>query len=152
MLRAIGDPTIVRVPICDIDVTITQLFGENPAAYARFGLAGHNGCDLAMPAGTALLSPAEATLVEAEYDATGYGHYVKLRTAAGADWLLCHMDGPTQMEIGQAVAVGDVVGVSGNSGNSTGPHCHVGYRPDAGYRGGGYGGYVEPLPYLIGRQ
>lgn len=140
----------MKTTIVADDVAITQLFGEHPAAYARFGLAGHNGVDLAMPVGTPLLSPADAVLVEAAYDATGYGWYVKLRTPAGADWLLGHMDGPTGLAVGQAVAAGDELGQSGNSGNSTGPHCHVGYRPDDAYRGGGYGGYVDPLPYLIG--
>ena len=140
----------MKMSIVDGDVSITQYFGENPAAYARFGLAGHNGVDLAMPVGTPLLAPAGAVLVEAEYDATGYGHYVKLRTDAGSDWLLAHMDAPTDLPICQAVQLGELVGMSGTSGNSTGPHCHVGFRPDANYRGGGYGGYVDPLPWLIG--
>lgn len=142
----------MQTALVDAEVTITQLFGENPAAYARFGLSGHNGVDLAVPVGTPLRALVDAMLVEAAFDAGGYGNYVKLRTASGADWLYGHLDQPTELEIGQAVSAGDVVGVSGNSGNSTGPHCHVGYRPDDAYRGGGYGGYVDPLPYLLDAQ
>ena len=50
----------MKMSIVDGDVSITQYFGENPAAYARFGLAGHNGVDLAMPVGTPLLGTAGA--------------------------------------------------------------------------------------------
>jgi murein DD-endopeptidase MepM/ murein hydrolase activator NlpD len=139
----------MELSIVDGDARITQLFGEHPADYAMFGLLGHNGVDLAVPIGTPLKAPEDASLVEAAFDAAGYGWYVKLRTAAGADWLFGHMDGPSPLEIGQAVAAGEGLGESGNSGNSTGPHVHVGYRPDDAYRGGGYAGYVDPLPYLI---
>ena len=141
----------MELSIVQGEVSITQLFGENAAAYARFGLLGHNGVDVAMPVGTPLLAPADGIVVETALDAAGYGWYVKLRTAGGADWLLGHMASAPDLEIGQAVSAGDQLGISGNSGNSTGPHCHVGYRPDDAYRGGGYGGYVDPLPYLIGR-
>jgi len=138
--------------IADGDYQITQYFGENPAAYARFGLAGHNGLDLALPAGTPLLAVEDASLVEAAYDATGYGYYAKLQTPRGSHWLYAHMSEPCPLEIGQAVSAGDPIGVSGSSGNSTGPHLHLGFRPDGSYRGGGYGGYVDPLPYLIGQE
>jgi len=61
-------------------------------------------------------------------DRCGIG--VRLRDEHGWEWSLCHLD-TTGLSVGDRVAAGDVVGLSGNSGHSSGPHLHVGLRrPD----------------------
>jgi murein DD-endopeptidase MepM/ murein hydrolase activator NlpD len=140
----------VNSPAWEGDWPISQWFGVNPAAYARFGLQGHNGLDLAMPRGTMLLAPVAATVIEAGYDTSGYGHYVKLTTPDGQDWVLAHFDGDPVVAVGDDVEQGQLLGLSGSSGNSTGPHLHIGWRLwNAHYnRGWPFNGYVDPRQVL----
>jgi murein DD-endopeptidase MepM/ murein hydrolase activator NlpD len=49
---------------------------------------------------------------------------------------------------GQSVGRGQRIGVSGNSGNSTGPHLHFAIRIHPYARTDGWGGYSDPLPYM----
>lgn len=50
--------------------------------------------------------------------------------------------------VGQNVGRGERLGVSGNTGNSSGPHLHFAVRINPYRRGDGWGGYRDPLPYL----
>lgn len=129
------------------DYPVTQDFGGNPAAYARFGLAGHNGVDFGLPIGTPLHAPEAGVIVEDASDPTGYGNYIKEQADSGRQWLWGHRQALTGM-VGQRVERGDLVGYSGNSGNSTGPHLHLGMRPPNANYANGYSGYEDPLPVL----
>lgn len=126
---------------------ITQLFGENPAAYAQWGYYGHNGLDLGMPSGTPVLAIDDGVVTHARFDASGYGHYVRLDCSDGSIAVLAHLDRLLVYE-GQTVQRGQMVGLSGNSGFSNGPHLHIDLRVRPIEEGNGYGGRVDPLPYL----
>ena len=64
---------------------LTQSYGVNPEAYRRFNLAGHNGVDWSLPVGTPIIAPIEGVVVEVDFDANGYGWYVKIEnTQEGA--------------------------------------------------------------------
>ena len=127
---------------------ISQYFATRHPRYTALGLLGHNGIDFELPLATEVLAPADGEAVEVAYDPSGYGYYVKLRTPEGEDWLLAHLLFWHLPMPGEWLAEGARVGFSGNSGMSTGPHLHLGYRPDWRNRGGGYSGYVDPLPFL----
>jgi bacterioferritin (cytochrome b1) len=125
---------------------ISQLFGENYDIYKRFNLAGHNGIDYALPVGTQLVSPIEGVVVEVDYDENGYGWYVKVENATeGA--LLAHMS-EVQVQVGFVVEQGQNLGLSGNTGFSTGPHTHFGYYRIPRDRTNGFNGYIDPMPYF----
>jgi len=127
---------------------ITQLFGENPDFYKRFGYAGHNGIDYGIPNGTPIKAAASGTVASVAFENGGYGNYVKIS----------HMDGSKQyftyyahlasaaVSAGQKVTTGTVIGYSNNTGASTGPHLHFGLKIDG--QNPAYKGYVDPMPYF----
>jgi murein DD-endopeptidase MepM/ murein hydrolase activator NlpD len=129
-------------------VTISQMFGERPDVYRRFGLPGHNGLDFACEDGNRVLAPADGAVLEVAYDAQGYGWYVKLLTPAGEHWLVAHMHFWHLPQPGEWVAQGAVIGNADNSGFSSGTHVHLGYRPDGDTRAGPWQGWADPLPHL----
>ena len=130
------------------DAPITQRFGANPASYAKFGLKGHNGIDFGIPTGTKLFSCIDGTVIEARSDPTGYGNYIKIENNE-CGVLYGHLKS-FGVTVGQSVKAGQVIGVSDNTGNSTGPHLHFGVFPKPRNSANGYGGYIDPLdPNLV---
>lgn len=122
---------------------LTQGFGENPASYARFGLKGHNGIDYGIPTGRKLYACIEGKVVEAQLDATGYGNYVKIENDS-CGVIYGHLKS-FNVKVGDVVAPGQVLGLSDNTGNSTGPHLHFGVFPKPRDRSNGYAGYIDPF-------
>jgi septal ring factor EnvC (AmiA/AmiB activator) len=120
----------------------TQGFAENPTAYAKFGLKGHNGLDHGVPTGTDLFAMITGRVIEAQLDATGYGNYVKIENdKEGA--LVGHLS-VLGVKPGDTVVEGETfIGKSGNTGNSTGPHTHTGYFTKPRDRSNGYSGYID---------
>jgi murein DD-endopeptidase MepM/ murein hydrolase activator NlpD len=126
--------------------TITQDFAEHPEKYATFGINGHNGVDFAVPLNQKIQAVDDGVVVKRAYDEKGFGNYIKV----GHEWgetLYAHLIGIDVVE-GDEVRQEQVIGWSGNSGNSSGPHLHFGVRPYPLKTDNGYNGYVDPLPYL----
>jgi hypothetical protein len=134
-------------PIADPALrVISQQFGARDMDYSGFGMAGHNGVDLACPMDTPVRAVDDGVVAESMIDEGGYGKYVKIRHVWGES-LYAHLDAAL-VSSGDSVQSGQYVGTSGNSGNSTGPHLHFGIRIDPYTRGYPYDGYSDPLPYL----
>lgn len=57
------------------------------------------------------------------YEAKGYGNYVVIRHHNGLETVYGHLD-KILVKNGQDVKAGDVIGLGGNTGRSTGPHLH----------------------------
>lgn len=126
---------------------ITQHFGENPASYSQFGLKGHNGIDFGLPTGTEVIATHGGKVIEATSDPTGYGNYIKIEDDKQGS-LYAHLQS-FKVNVGDQVNEGQVIGISDNTGNSTGPHLHFGYYLFPRDRSNGYSGYIDPLPYLL---
>ena len=101
----------------------------------------HGGVDFAVSTGTPVMAANDGVVVGTPYDADGFGNYVQIQHKDGHSSYYGHLSSKGVSE-GQEVNAGQVVGVSGNSGNSTGPHLHFEVR-----RGGIK---VDPLGYLSG--
>jgi hypothetical protein len=87
----------------------------------------HSGIDLAMPEGTTLRSVADG-VVDRVYDGTGLiGKGLSVRFPDGTRAIYGHMN-EVKAHVGDHVNAGDIVGLSGNTGNSTGPHLHFGLK------------------------
>jgi hypothetical protein len=88
----------------------------------------HTGIDLAVAAGTPVHASLDglATVIAS---ATGYGLHVVVDSGGGLTTLYAHMESVT-LHDGDVVAAGDVIGLAGSTGNSTGPHLHFEVRRD----------------------
>jgi murein DD-endopeptidase MepM/ murein hydrolase activator NlpD len=87
----------------------------------------HSGIDLAMPEGTTLRSVADG-VVDRVYDGTGLiGKGLSVKFPDGTRAIYGHMN-EVKAHVGDHLNAGDIVGLSGNTGNSTGPHLHFGLK------------------------
>ncbi len=133
----------------DEGAPITQKFGENPAAYRRFNLAGHNGIDFGLPLSQPVRATADGKVASVSSDPQGYGLHVRIEHQQAQQRFLAiyaHLS-LVKVHAGEAVVTGQVIGMSGNSGNSSAPHLHFEIRPAQGGMPG-FNGAVDPLPYL----
>lgn len=95
----------------------------------------HKGTDYAAPVGTQILSTANGVVTESRY-AGGNGNYVKIKHNGAYSTQYLHMS-KRLVRVGQRVSQGDVIGLIGMTGNTSGPHVC--------YRFWKNGAQVDPL-------
>jgi murein DD-endopeptidase MepM/ murein hydrolase activator NlpD len=88
------------------------------------GYVGHTGIDLAIPVGTEIKAVADGTVLFTRASSTGYGIHVAVNHGGGVVTLYAHCSKILVGE-GQKVTKGQTIALSGNTGNSTGPHLHL---------------------------
>ncbi|GAA4117348.1 hypothetical protein GCM10022215_17870 [Nocardioides fonticola] len=120
---------------------VTYPYGVKNDSYA----AGHHtGEDHACPIGSLAISTVWGEVVQVSTSGgswgSAYGTVVVLRARSGHDVGYCHLS-KTRVKVGDVVRPGTIIGETGNSGNSTGPHLHFEVRP----AGGRYGSDVDPV-------
>ncbi|MDP4240162.1 MAG: M23 family metallopeptidase [Bacteroidota bacterium] len=82
----------------------------------------HAGMDFTAPIGTDIFATANGTIQSAGWK-QGYGNCVEINHGFGYLTLYGHMSA-IKVRVGQKVKRGDVIGLVGSTGKSTGPHCH----------------------------
>ncbi|MFD7263764.1 peptidoglycan DD-metalloendopeptidase family protein [Streptomyces sp. NPDC059874] len=118
--------------------------GSVSARYAQPGgwAAGHHtGIDFAVPTGTPVKAAAAGTVVSAGWQGS-YGNVVVIKHDDGRYSLSAHLS-KAGASAGQRVSAGQQIGLSGNTGNSTGPHLHFEVRA-----GNTYGADINPVSWL----
>jgi len=115
------DDYIIQHPL-DNDPPVTQEFGENPQNYAKYKMGGHNGRDFGVPVGTEVRTCSNGKVISIGWDPSGYGNFIKIWHKWGAT-LYAHLS-EIKTKVGDYLHHGEVIGLSGNTGNSTGPHLH----------------------------
>ena len=83
---------------------------------------GHHGVDIALRTGDSVHAAFGGT-VRVASRMGGYGNCVVVRHSNGLETLYGHLS-KINVKIGQSVTAGDVIGLGGSTGNSTGPHLH----------------------------
>lgn len=101
----------------------------------------HGGVDYGVPEGTPVYAVTDGVVEPTGYDAPGFGNYIKTSNSDGAENFFGHLSRKL-VEGGTRVKAGDLVGYSGNSGSSTGPHLHFEVRKG--------GNKLDPMSYLSG--
>jgi len=85
----------------------------------------HYGLDIAAPEGTAIKAPAGGVVTINQPDLFYTGVTVMLDHGHGLSTLYIHMS-KSNVELGQTVKQGEVIGAVGKTGRATGPHLHWG--------------------------
>jgi murein DD-endopeptidase MepM/ murein hydrolase activator NlpD len=98
----------------------------------------HQGLDIAAPIGTPIHVPLDGTVISSG-PASGFGLWVRVQHADGTITVYGHIN-RSLVTVGEKVKAGDVIAETGNRGESTGPHLHIGVMID--------GRYVDPRPWL----
>ncbi len=83
----------------------------------------HEGIDLTCPSGTRIFTPADGTIMVAEYTSGGYGIKIIVDHGFGYKTVYGHLS-KVLVNKGDKVKRGDVIGLVGNTGLSTCPHLH----------------------------
>jgi len=83
----------------------------------------HAGLDFSAPQGTPIYATANGTVETAGNTGNGYGNHVVINNGYGYSTLFGHMF-RVKVRPGQRVKRGEIIGWVGNTGKSTGPHCH----------------------------
>ncbi len=86
----------------------------------------HGAIDYALPSGNPIYAAADGIVVATGNLSYGYGTYVVIRhTSIGLEtWYAHGTKGSISVSVGQSVSRGQKIMLSGNTGNSTGPHLH----------------------------
>ncbi len=101
----------------------------------------HTGVDFVVPTGTSLKAVGAGTVVSAGWGGA-YGNQVVIRLADGYYAQYGHLSS-LSVSAGQTVTAGQQIGLSGATGNVTGPHLHFEIRTTP-----NYGSDVDPVAYL----
>ncbi|MDX2759540.1 LysM peptidoglycan-binding domain-containing M23 family metallopeptidase [Streptomyces europaeiscabiei] len=101
----------------------------------------HTGVDFVAPTGTTLKSVGAGTVVSAGWGGA-YGNQVVIKLADGYYAQYAHLSS-ISVSAGQSVSGGQQIGLSGATGNVTGPHLHFEIRTTP-----NYGSDIDPLAYL----
>ncbi|MER5886837.1 peptidoglycan DD-metalloendopeptidase family protein [Streptomyces sp. NPDC001941] len=124
--------------VSPVDGTITTPFGQ---AGHMWSSGKHTGVDFAVPVGTPVKAAASGVVIKSG-PGGAYGNELVIKHDNGQYTQYAHLSA-FRVHQGAHVAGGDVVALSGNTGNSTGPHLHFELRT-----GPGYGTAIDPAPLL----
>ncbi len=122
--------------------TLSATFGKGGNMWSHK----HSGQDFAVPVGTPVKAAAAGTVVKAGPNGGGdgpaYGNAIVIKHANNTYSQYAHLS-RIQVKIGQKVNASQRIALSGNTGNSSGPHLHFEIRTTP-----NYGSAVNPVAFL----
>jgi len=127
-------------PLDQAHYALTAGFGECGAHWAHC----HTGQDFAVPTGTPVVAAGAGTVTFAGW-AGPYGNSVHVLHADGIATWYCHLN-RINTHRGASVEASQLIGLSGSTGNTTGPHLHFEVRTHASMTSSG--APIDPMPWL----
>ena len=122
------------------DAKVTAGFGPYPTRGGE-----HHGIDFGVPTGTPVHASRSGTIYAAEWDQSGFGQHIRIDSHDNLVEIYGHLS-KLAVKNGQQVKAGDIIGYSGSTGRSSGPHLHFEVRQG----GKGPDKAVNPQPFLEG--
>jgi murein DD-endopeptidase MepM/ murein hydrolase activator NlpD len=117
-----GIPSIRPVKVLVRDIEALSGFGMRIHPIHKIQKM-HTGIDFTAPSGTDIYATGNGTIAEATNAGSGYGQHVIINHGFGYRTLYAHMS-VMKVKVGQKVKRGELIGLVGSTGSSTGPHCH----------------------------
>ena len=117
---------------------ISSKFGYRSNPFGGSGREYHNGIDIPAPRGTNIIAAYDGQIAWSSYSSSA-GNWIGIDHGNGYYTIYMHMSKRLVSE-GQIVKKGDVIGLVGTTGRSTGNHLHFGIRKD--------GNYINPLDWV----
>lgn len=110
-------------------IRITQQFGRTVDAKRLYSSGTHNGVDFGVSIGTPVLASLDGVVTgsgntDEQKSCYSYGKWILIKHPNGLSTLYAHLS-VIKVSAGQEVRTGEVIGYSGNTGYSTGPHLHL---------------------------
>jgi murein DD-endopeptidase MepM/ murein hydrolase activator NlpD len=163
--RAVGNDTLLQ---CSSGASISAsgwtvpVVGPITSGFRTPDRPTHNGVDIGVPKGTPIHAAAAGIVLVATCDATldgapyscdrdgslavaGCGWYVDVLNANNVITRYCHQMVRPYVTVGEHVNAGQVIGLSGASGNASGPHLHFEVHLNG---DGSPNGAVDPIPFM----
>lgn len=124
------DPIVDTLPInlMGFSFPLTQFYRVN-SEFGQRRRRYHYGIDLKVNVGDTVVSSlgGMVRIAQSKNRKTGYGYYVVVRHFNGLETFYAHLD-KVLVEPNQMVTSGEIIGLAGNTGRSTGPHLHYEVR------------------------
>lgn len=124
------------------DYPISQQYGEVIEGLTYKGKP-HTGIDYGCPYGTMILASADGIVMASGYDGSGFGNYIIILHERNKATVYAHL-AERYVLVNRLVKQGDVIGISGSTGYSTGPHLHF----EARERWNDPASHKDPVMYL----
>lgn len=107
--------------------TGTFIYPVNSRNFTQYYWYGHRAIDIGLSEGSAVYASDTGTVTFAGWNIYGYGNLIVVNHGNGFETFYAHLNAINVVP-GQIVYQGNVIGASGNSGNSSGPHLHFEIR------------------------
>jgi LysM repeat protein len=107
--------------------TGTFVYPVGSRNFTQYFWYGHPGIDIALGEGTAVVASDTGTVTFAGWNIYGFGNLIVVNHGNGYETFYAHLNGINVVP-GQIVYQGNVIGTTGNTGNSSGPHIHFEVR------------------------
>mgnify|MGYP001216098919 CR=1 FL=1 len=107
--------------------TGTFIYPVNSRNFSQYFWVGHPGFDIALGEGSAVVASDTGTVTFAGWNIYGYGNLIVINHGNGYETFYGHLSSIGVVP-GQIVYQGNVIGATGNTGNSSGPHIHFEVR------------------------
>ena len=101
---------------------IGSLFGYRTDPFYKV-IKFHEGIDFTAAIGTPIYATGDGVVTVAEYNSGGYGNKIMINHGFSYETVYAHLS-KIKVKVGQHVKRGEIIGLMGNTGKSTAPHCH----------------------------
>jgi len=136
IISGLGGQSFVYKPPTPIEgLRVTGVFGEKRGLFRT-----HKGVDIAAPLGSEVRALTDGEVIDSGFDKDGWGNFLVFKDDKGNVHLYAHLRDTARIT---SVRKGDVIGIVGMTGRTSGPHLHW----ETGKAWDGYKllGHVDPL-------